>query len=76
MDNPERRGNYGLLGGNSNNHSYFGLSCYFKPALSGLQELYEGDPHLHKEGRMDGIPVPFFVPRKERNPRMVTPALA
>ena len=29
MDNPERRTNFGLLGGNSNNHAYFGLSCNF-----------------------------------------------
>jgi hypothetical protein len=29
LDNPERRGDFGLLGGGSNNHPYFGLSCYF-----------------------------------------------
>ena len=29
MDNPERRSNFGLLGGNSLNHAYFGLSCNF-----------------------------------------------
>ena len=29
MDNPERRANFGLYAGNSNNHSCFGLSCNF-----------------------------------------------
>ena len=30
MDNPERRWNFGLKNGNSKNHGYFGLSCFFK----------------------------------------------
>ena len=29
MDNPERRGNYGLMQGNSKLHGYFGISCCF-----------------------------------------------
>ena len=29
MDNPERRGNFGLLSGTSNNHGMFGLNCHF-----------------------------------------------
>ena len=29
MDNPERRWNFGLKNGNSKNHGYFGLSCFF-----------------------------------------------
>ena len=60
MDNPERRSNFGLLGGNSLNHAYFGLSCNFMnlklPFESCSSCQKEINTYCSKEGWIDQLP--------------------
>ena len=58
MDNPERRSMYGLLGGNSDIHSIFGISCSFKnlerpfgicSLCHNLLQTYSGSKKWHCE---------------------------
>ena len=57
MDNPERRANFGLNAGNSNNHRCFGLSCNFSklklPFQACKQCCNEIRTYVIDEGWMD-----------------------